>query len=328
MITIMNESVDPYFNMALEEYILSQMPNNQNYFMLWQNRPAVIVGRNQNTVEEINEAFIKEKGIKVVRRLSGGGAVYHDYGNLNFTFVVSGQHYFANFQIFTLPVIRTLERLGVMAENDGRNDILIDGRKFSGNAQYMYKNRLLHHGTILFNSNIENMVKALTPSGAKITSKGIKSVRSRVTNICEHLPNPVGIEEFKQLLTAEVMQQDPDSHCRSLSPEEIAAINHLRNNKYATWDWIYGQSPAYSKKITRSFPWGNLDVRLDIKQGLIKNIRIFGDYFAKKDIALLEKGLVGTMYQKEKIKQQLVELDLQSFLPQSTDDEFADLLTS
>jgi lipoate-protein ligase A len=326
VINIINDSFDPYFNMAVEEYILTEMPDKQDYFMLWQNRPAVIIGRNQNTMEEINYPYIKERSIEVVRRLSGGGAVYHDYGNLNFTFVVTGQQYFANFEVFTRPVIKVLKDLGVTAHYHGRNDISIDCRKFSGNAHYLFRNRLLHHGTILFNSNIEEMVKALNPSGAKISSKGIKSVRSRVTNICEHLPVQIDIQEFKQLLTAEVMRRIPESASYVFGQDEIKAINQLRNCKYAAWEWVYGASPACNIIKTRSFSWGNIEARLDIKQGKIKNLRIYGDFFANHDISDLERNLVGTLYREDEVKKRLAEINLKSYLPHCSDEEFIALL--
>jgi lipoate-protein ligase A len=326
MIKIVNNSTDPYFNMALEEYIVKQMDDSQNYFMLWQNQPAVIVGRNQNTIEEINQSYIKEHGIIVMRRLSGGGAVYHDHGNLNFTFVLNDNKDFANFEKFTRPVINALGRLGIVAENNSRNDISIDGRKFSGNAQFKYKNRLLHHGTILFNSNIEAMVQALNPSGAKISSKGIKSVRSRVTNICEHLSVPVSIEEFKQVLTEEVLREEPNSVSYHLNQADQQAINQLRNDKYATWAWVYGTSPPYNLRKTGTFAWGNVDIRLDIKQGIISSCRIYGDYFATGDISELERELTGTLHREDDISQRLSIIGLQRYLPQCSDNEFIDLL--
>jgi len=326
MIEIVNSSTDPYFNMALEEYIVKNMDGTQNFFMLWQNHPTVVVGRNQNTVEEINQPHIKEHGITVVRRLSGGGAVYHDHGNLNFTFVLNDNKDFANFQKFTRPVINALGRLGITAENNGRNDISIEGRKFSGNAQFKHKNRLLHHGTLLFNSNIEEMVQALNPSGAKISSKGIKSVRSRVTNICEHLFTPVSIEEFKQVLTEEVFREEHNNDSCQLSESDLQAINQLRNDKYATWAWVYGTSPPYNIRKTRSYSWGNVDIRLEVKRGSISGCRIYGDYFALGDITELESALVGTVYREEEVRTRLSAIDLYSFLPQSNDDELIDLL--
>lgn len=325
---IINHSTDPYFNMAMEEYSIRQLPADDNYFMLWQNQPAVIIGRNQNTIEEINSSFVEEHGIKVVRRMSGGGAVYHDFGNLNFTFVVDENQDFANFDKFTRPVINALKRLGIEAENNGRNDLTIAGKKFSGNAQYKHRNRLLHHGTILFNSNIEMMVQALNPSPEKISSKGIKSVRSRVTNIYEHLPVPVTIEEFKQVLTEEVFRLELAPAVYQLNESDRQKITELRNNKYVSWDWIYGTSPAYNVRKTANFSWGRIDIRLDVKRGLISGCKIFGDFFSPRDMDELESSLIGTKYREEDLTKRLVEIDLRHFFPQSEGDELQALLCS
>lgn len=325
MIEVKNPATDPYFNMALEEYLVKHL-DGQDFFMLWQNRPAVIVGRNQNTIAEINPAHVSEKGIMVVRRLSGGGAVYHDQGNLNFTFVLNNPQDFANFEKFTRPVIKALSRLGIAAENNGRNDITIGGRKFSGNAQFKHRDRLLHHGTILFDTDIGEMVEALNPSGTKISSKGIKSVRSRVTNITEHLPGPVSIEEFKQLLTEEVFREEGAAECYALDTKDMAILNELRDDKYATWDWTYGASPAFNTRKTVSFGWGQVDVCLDIKRGLISACRIYGDYFAKGEMSELESHLAGSLYREEEVRQRLAEISLDQYLPQISMDEFINLL--
>ncbi|MDD4803255.1 MAG: lipoate--protein ligase [Syntrophomonas sp.] len=326
MIEIINKNKDPYFNMALEEYTVKYLPPEDDYFILWQNQPAVIIGRNQNTVAEINSPYIKEQGIHVVRRMSGGGAVYHDYGNLNFTFVVNENKDFANFEKFTRPVIRTLARLGIESENNGRNDITIAGKKFSGNAQFKYRDRLLHHGTILFNSNLEEMVEALNPGAEKISSKGIKSVRSRVTNINEHLSYPVSIEEFKQMLTAEVFNEEGSNRSSILSDNDLQAINSLRNTKYTSWEWIYGTSPAYNLKKTRTFSWGNIEVLLEIKHGLICGCKIFGDFFSALEIAELESGLTGIRYAEPDIRKFLTEIDIRTFFPSSDESEILGLI--
>lgn len=326
MIEIINQVTDPYFNMALEEYLVQQLEGQQDFFMLWQNRPAVIVGRNQNTLEEINSDYIDEQGITVVRRLSGGGAVYHDQGNLNFTFVLNDPRDFANFEKFTRPVIKALKRLGIAAENNGRNDITIGGRKFSGNAQFKYRDRLLHHGTILWATDIEMMVQALNPSGTKISSKGIKSVRSRVTNLTEHLSAPLAMEEFKRLLTEEVALESGGLVGYQLGAKDLALINKLRERRYSTWDWNYGSSPAFNLQRTRSFPWGQVDLRVDIKRGAISACRIYGDYFAGAEMAELESQLVGISYQEAAVRSRLTAIDLSAYLPQLSVDEFIDLL--
>jgi len=326
MIEIINRSTDPYFNLALEEYAVKNMPGKDNYFILWQNQPAVIIGRNQNTAEEINESFIKEQKIRVARRMSGGGAVYHDAGNLNFTFVVNENKDFANFQKFTRPIIKALDKIGITAENNGRNDISIAGKKFSGNAQFKFHKRLLHHGTILFDSNIEDMVVALNPGDEKIISKGIKSVRSRVTNISEHLSTPLSVKEFKQILTETVLMEESDNKTYKLSDEDNEAVNQLRNQKYSNWDWIYGASPAYNSSKKGTFPWGSIDIRLDVKHGLIKECKIFGDFFARRDIEELQFALIGTPYREEEIRKTFSRIDVKDYLPQSDNDEIIKLL--
>ena len=325
MIEIINHCTDPFFNMALEEYLVTESDRDEDVFMLWQNQPTVVVGRNQNTIEEINQAFIEQRGISIVRRISGGGAVYHDLGNLNFTFILNDGRDFANFEKFTRPIINALARLGITAENDGRNDIIIAGRKFSGNAQYKHRSRLLHHGTILFASDIEDMVQALNPSGVKITSKGIKSVRSRVTNLSEQLSEPLSISDFKLVLSEEVLGRDY-GRVHSLEESELEKVRQLRECKHITWDWIYGASPAFNLRQTASFDWGNIDVRLDIKRGLVCACRIYGDYFPLGDIAELENHLIGTVYRPAEIRSRLAAIGLRQYLPQMSDDEMVDLL--
>ncbi len=324
---IINPSADPYFNMALEEYCIMHLPAQADYFMLWQNRPAVIVGRNQNTLEEVNTKYLEERGIAAVRRLSGGGAVFHDPGNLNFTFVVEENQDFNNFEKFTRPVIRALQRIGVTAENNGRNDITITGKKFSGNAQFKHKNRLLHHGTILFATDIEQMVQALNPSPEKISSKGIKSVRSRVTNVTDHLPSALTIEEFKQILTEEVFWAESNPQVYRLSAADCQLINELRDQKYARWEWNYGASPPYNLRQVGSFCWGNLDIRLEVKRGFIRGCRIFGDFFSPTEISELESKLLGTPFNTAGLRQRLNEIDLRQFFPQSNPEEFLSVLT-
>jgi len=193
---IFNPSTDPHFNLALEEYVMTNCKDGETYFLLWQNEPSIIIGKHQNTVEEINSSFVKDNNIHVVRRLSGGGAVYHDLGNLNFTFIIgSGKEGMFDFGKFTQPIVKMLQSRGVNAELNGRNDLTIEGKKFSGNSQYIKNNRLLHHGTLLFNSNLEDVAKALMVSGEKIESKGVKSIRSRVTNILEHMADKISVLE-------------------------------------------------------------------------------------------------------------------------------------
>ncbi|KUG02703.1 lipoate-protein ligase a [hydrocarbon metagenome] len=326
MISIINNSRDPYYNLALEEYVITEMPDGEDYFILWQNEPTIVVGRNQNTIEEINLAFVERRGIKVVRRMSGGGAVYHDHGNLNYTFVVQEEGRFHKFDVFTSYLIETLGKLGIQAENSGRNDITINGRKFSGNAQFKRGKRLLHHGTILFNSSLDVMVEALNVSPEKIISKGIKSVKSRVTNIKEHLSRPLDICEFKDLLYETVFAANSESSTYYLSDTDHKAISELRNSKYATWDWVFGSSPPFTIQKRGSFDWGNIDIRLSVNQGLITECKIYGDFFAAQDIEELEKIFVGLAYRRDIFDKNITSEIIRAYWPSADVGEIIQLL--
>lgn len=312
---LLNSSNDPYFNMALEEFLITQTDDDSEWFMLWQNSPAVIVGRHQNTHEEVNESFIEESGIKVVRRMSGGGAVYHDLGNLNFTFVVKSSDD-RSFARYAQPVLKALHKLGVEAQVSGRNDLTIAGRKFSGNAQFIGKNRLLHHGTLLFATDLDMMQKVLTVDPAKIASKGVKSVRSRVTNIADHLPSPVSIDDFKNTLSETIGEYWPSEPPRELTEKEEAVVAQLAADKYRRWEWNYGQSPQYNLRHQARYLWGQIDIRLELRKGRIAVCKIYGDFFTIKEIELLEKALQGTLYNQEEILKLLESMELQNYVPE------------
>ncbi|MBP2017292.1 lipoate-protein ligase A [Symbiobacterium terraclitae] len=293
MIYLETGSTDPYFNLAFEEYVFEKLDRSRSYFILWQNENTIVVGRHQNTYEEINQQYVEEHGIRVVRRLSGGGAVYHDSGNLNYTFIVDKDAApDFNFAVFTVPVIKTLEQIGVKAEFTGRNDLTIDGKKFSGNAQYVRHGRILHHGCIMLDSNIEVVSNALRVKEAKFQSKGVKSVRSRVTTINAHAPRPVTMEEFKRLLKGYILQAE-GLEPMELTPEQLAEVRRLRDAKYATWEWNYGASPAYDMRREQRFDAGTVTVHLQAEAGRIKAVKIYGDFFGSGELSELEAALVG-----------------------------------
>ena len=285
-------SRDPYFNLALEEYVFERMDKSKSYFLLWQNDNTIVVGKYQNTAEEIDQAYVDAHGIRVARRLSGGGAVYHDKGNLNFTFVVDqGSNPAFNFKIFVQPVVEALARFGVHAEFTGRNDLTIDGMKFSGNAQYARHGRLLHHGCIMLDSNLTSVADALRVKAAKFDSKAVKSVRSRVTTINAHAPAPISMEDFKRALKECAMASGELEPC-TLTEEDLAAIRKLRDEKYATWAWNYGFSPAYDMRREMKFPAGLVTAHLSAEGGKIKAIRFYGDFFGG-ELGELEGAMVG-----------------------------------
>jgi len=313
MLYVVNDSTDPYFNLALEEYLLTRRTDLKSLFMLWQDEPVVVVGRNQNSQAEINQDFMERKGIKLVRRLSGGGAVYHDLGNLNFTFITEDNHNRGlDFARFTRPVIETLIELGIKAENNGRNDLTIAGKKFSGNAQYRYKNRLLHHGTLLFASNLEDMTEVLRAGEDKLQNKGIKSVRSRVTNISDHLQSPLRIDEFKNYLKDHILKEPAAVYY--LSPEDKKEVNLLRQEKYLSWAWNYGKSPGFNHRKAQRFAWGKMECCLQVSRGVIESCFFYGDFFFQRDINELAALLINRPYCRQEIAELLSSLDLNSYI--------------
>ena len=317
---INDHHTDPYFNLAAEEYVLKNF--TENCFLLWRNAPSVIVGRHQNTLAEINPDYVKQHQIKVVRRLSGGGAVFHDLGNINFTFIENAQDSQPiNFQKYTLPIIAVLQSLGIDARFEGRNDLVIDGMKFSGNAEHVYRGRVLHHGTLLFASELTDLSGALNVNPAKFTDKAVKSVRSRVTNISSHLNKPLEPETFRTMLLDYMIDNNPGCRLYSYTDADIAAIKKLRDEKYATWDWNFGKSPGYNMVNSLQTGGGHLEVHLDVQNGIIRHVRIFGDFFHIGDMAELEQSLAGTPHNETIIRRKLSRINIAGYLVNVTADE-------
>ncbi len=318
-----NECLNPTYNLALEEYVLKKLDSGRDYFILWRNEPSIIVGRHQNTLGEINIDYVKEQGIHVVRRISGGGAVYHDLGNLNFTFILKDVNNIStDFKALTLPVIRALGELGVNAEVSGRNDITIDGKKISGNAQHISGNRLLHHGTLLFKSNLDVLQRALNVDEEKFKSKGIKSVRNRITNICDYIGNKIDIVQFKDLLKGYIFDEIIKGYGDyKLTDEDIKGINQLKRDKYSQWEWNFGMSPSFNLKKSKRFQGGKIEVLLDVKQGIINNCKIYGDFLALTDVKDLEQGIKGTRYGKDEVARFLSNHNLSKYFGSISQEE-------
>ena len=288
------ETTDPAFNLALEEYVFEHMSRDQEYLMMWRNANAIIVGRHQNTLAEINADFVRSKGIQVVRRLSGGGAVYHDLGNLNFTFIMDAQPgQQVDMHRFCEPVAKALCEMGASAEVSGRNDILIDGQKISGNAQYVRQGRVMHHGTILFDSDLSVLGQALQVDQAKIQSKGVKSVRRRVTTVRPHLKQDLTVLQFRDKLV-EALLADLSFTRYELTPEDIAAVEELRKTRYATWEWNYGTSPACTVLRKRRIEGcGTVEAHILLDGGRIQDLKLLGDFFSTIEPEPLENKLIG-----------------------------------
>ena len=324
---IESKCTDPRWNLALEEYVFECLDPSRSYLMLWQNQNTIVVGKFQNTAGEIDNEFVRQHGITVVRRLSGGGAVYHDLGNLNFTFITdadpSGQ---IDLRSFCLPILETLRSFGVPAELSGRNDMIIEGRKFSGNAQYRKNGRVMHHGTLLFDSDLSIMSKALHVDRSKMESKGIQSVESRVTNLKEHLPPDVTMDVFKQRLIRHLSQASP-LNCLQLTAKDEDAIDHLRRQRYDTWEWNYGRSPAYhtSRKL-RIEGCGTVEACLSVESGLISQLRFQGDFFGTEDPSILANALTGCPCRREAVERLLLTLDPGRYISGITTDALLQLI--
>lgn len=306
------KSTDPCHNLAFEQYVLENRSEG-DWLILWQNADTVVLGLNQNAEEELDRAFVEAHGTSVVRRMTGGGAVYHDLGNLNYSFISDlGDAAALSIARFTAPVCRALASMGVNAETSGRNDITVDGRKISGVAQRIFKNRILHHGTLLFDSDPALVAAALCADPAKFSSKSAKSVRSRIGNIRDFLPRDMTLAEFWQRLLLELSRDGLVR--RELSADELAQVSRLAEEKYRSWDWTRGRSPDYDFKNKRRFEGGTLEVRLSVEGGLISDALFRGDFMAVTDSTPAANALKGVRFERGAVGAALAALDLAPML--------------
>ena len=259
---------DPYFNLATEEYLLKNF--TEDIFMLWRSESSIVVGKHQNALAEINHQYVRENNIQIARRLSGGGTVFHDPGNVNFTFIKKVEKLEeVNFKIFTQPIVTVLQKLGLDAYSTGRNDLMIDRKKISGNAEHIFRKRVLHHGTLLFNSHLDKLRNALKVDLSRFEHKAVQSNRSEVGNISDYLKTEMSVNEFSTYIFENISRQYQDFKILELRPEDIAEIEKLRNEKYCLWDWIYGYSPKYTYRNELITGKGKISFFLNVKKGKI-----------------------------------------------------------
>lgn len=312
-----NPCTDPYFNMAFDEYCLEQLVIDEPVFYLWQNRPSVIIGANQEVHTEVNIDYLQTNDIALVRRVTGGGAVYHDEGNLNYTIVGRSEDLERNYPEYTRYLLQALQKLGVPATLSGRNDILVDGRKVSGFAKRVCKNRLMIHGTLMFNVNIDKLSKALCPPATKLQSKGIASVRSRVANLCEIMPEIPDILSFKQRLEAILSNNYTDSEWK-MGEEDILKIKQLAHDKFEQWEWIFGHAPRATLSNSQKLPCGTVQIHLNISENRITTCQFGGDFIGNLPVNDLEKALIGVPYEYNSILECLLKMDIPRYFDQTT----------
>ncbi|MBQ7500068.1 MAG: lipoate--protein ligase [Clostridia bacterium] len=333
MIVYRNNRLDPYFNLASEEYLIDN--STEPVFMLWRNAPAVIIGKNQNAYAEVDEKYLRENSIALVRRLTGGGAVFHDPGNVNFTFIVDedGAEKL-DFARFTLPIINALRDMGLDASLSGRNDIAVNcGRtsggepcannvkKISGNAQCVRSGKIMHHGTLLYSADLSKVAAALRPDPDKIKSKGIDSVRSRVANIVDLCSTDMSVEEFMDHIASRI-----EGEVREFDEDQIRAISKLSEEKYSTWEWNWGRSKEYSIAKKRYFPFGLVRIGLETGHGIITDISIGGDFFGVGDISDIERALSGKRFEYETVSSVLSGADIAKYISGASADDLLELI--
>lgn len=333
MIFVDNENnYDASVNIALETYLVENKLVDEPILLFYINKPSIIIGRNQNTIEEVNQPYLDEHGIQVVRRMSGGGAVYHDLGNVSFCFIKDDDGSFRDFASFTKPVIEALHKLGASgAQLQGRNDLLIDGKKFSGNAMYAKDGRMTAHGTILFNSDLNEVNNALKPRKEKIESKGIKSVRSRVTNIAPYVNDEyknLSIEEFRDVLLLEIfgVKNKDEIPQYVLTEEDWKKVYKIREQRFGNWDWNYGESPAFDIEKSKKFDFGFVDFRFNVVGGKVSSAKIYGDFFGLGDIKDVEEALIGVKFIREDFLSAFESIDVNKYFGRVSQEELIELL--
>ena len=322
---IKNPNTNPHYNMAFDEYCLESLPIDEPVFFLWQNKPSVIVGFNQEVNTEVNLDYLNQQGITLARRVTGGGAVYHDFGNLNYTIVGRSEDLERDYPEYASLMMKALQALGVPATLSGRNDILVEGKKVSGFAKRVCKNRLMVHGTLMFNVDVDVLTHVLNTSQSKLQSKGIASVRSRVANLSDYLPEISDIQTFKNRLEEILSNNHTDAEYH-LSEEDFANIQRLTDEKFATWEWNYGHSPKATLVHAARLACGTVEVHLTLADNRIASCRFGGDFLGNLPAADVETALTGTPYERNEIRKCLSKIEISRYFDRVSVDDLLEMM--
>lgn len=325
MLVVLNEYTSAAFNHAAEAYLMEQF--DEDIFMLWRAKRAILIGSCQNALAEIDMEYVKQQEIEVVRRTSGGGTVFCDLGNTNFSFIRSAEDVdHGDFAQFVRPILDVLNALGVPAAFTGRNDIVVDGKKVSGNAQFRTRSRMLHHGTLLYEADLSDLAKALTPHPLKYQAKGVKSVRARVGNIKPYMKEQMDIQAFRKAINTYILAHVPGAKPYTFTEEDIEAIKRIQADKFGTWEWTFGRAPKYSVRNAKKLEGGVMETSFNVKNGRLTGVRFFGDFLCKRDIHELEKALEGVAHNGEDMKVALEPFDLSDYFLGISEQELLDML--
>ena len=320
MLCILSPYTNPYFNLASEEYLLKCF--QEDVFLLYRNTPSIVVGKHQNTLAEINLPFVQEQEIQVARRISGGGTVFHDLGNLNFAFFTAGKEgALVDYKRATLPIIEALGEMGLKVKLGERNELLLKKLKISGTASHVWKQRVLHHGTLLFSSEMADMSSALKTVQDRFTDRAVRSVPSKVTNILDHLSEEMDVEQFQSAILDYMLRTNKDARLYQFSHSDIAEIEARRDSKFATWEWNFGYSPKYQFCKSITFKSGHLDIHMNVEKGVIKDLKIVGNFISVKDVAQLEQHLIGAIHDPETLRIRLYEIEVSDYIADLENEE-------
>jgi lipoate-protein ligase A len=325
VLIIRSDRTDAPFFHAAEDFL---MDNTQKpVFMLWRAKKCILLGKNQNAWKQVNLDYIKEREILLVRRSSGGGTVFCDLGNINFSFIENhGTEKVNNYRLFTKPIVDVLNKMGIPAIFSGRNDLTIEGQKFSGNAQYRKKNRLLHHGTLLFSADLKDLAGALKTDPLKYKDRGIESAAKRVTNIASHLAEPMDVLDFRELIYTHMHATDADAMVRDFTEPEVLEIEKIADQKYRDWNWTIGQSPKYDFHREHRFAGGIVEIDLSVQKGLVTDIIFHGDFLSRLDLTDIQLAMVGQRHDPETLLAILKQFPLEEYFYGITEEELLSLL--
>ena len=312
---LINNSTDPYFNLAFDEYCLENIPSEEPYFFLWRNRPAVIIGLNQNAYSEVNLDYLNSHGITLARRVTGGGAVYHDLQNMNYTIIGKNPS--------PQPMVDALRSLGVPAELTGRNDIFVEGRKVSGYARRVSHDQEIIHGTLMYDVDLDTLTHVLDTPGSKMQAKGIASVKSRVANLKEYLPQFKSLDELQGALQEILSAGDGQM---PLSAEQVAEVRRQADEKFSTWDFIYGHSHEADFRCKAKLACGTVEADIRVDRGLIARLDFSGDFLFDTPAQELAAKMTGLRYAPAEVKAFLATQPVSTYFRGATPDDLAALL--